>query len=151
MMRVGVSVLTVALGVLGGAVAAQQDGDAAHETEDRLTIDTAPAQAQLNLVCRFAVECYEDEVCAETSFGAALTGDAGGMDAMSMVVQAELKSDAATVELLGVRDAGAISLSGGPFEARHLLSVAADGAARYSVHYLEGPVVVSYLGRCEGE
>ncbi|MFZ5961745.1 hypothetical protein ACOXXX_02240 [Thalassococcus sp. BH17M4-6] len=119
--------------------------------QGQLTIDTAPAQVLIDRTCTFSTECYEAESCTDTGFDITLQGDAGGMDMQSMVLRTRLISDAGTVEMLGVQDSGAMSLSGGTFEARHLLTVNAEGAARYSVHYIDGPMVVTYLGTCEGE
>ena len=58
-------------------------------------------------------------------------------------------SDAETVDMTGTKQVKALSLTGGGFDARHLLSIAADGASRYTVHYADGPIVISYLGTCK--
>ena len=115
----------------------------------QLGIRQAPVQDEIALSCRFGIECLEAEGCVAGGLSATLDGRAGGMDAQSMTVQAELAFEAGAVEMLGVMDSGAMSLSGGPFEARHLLTRAPDGATRYTVHYTDGPMVVSYLGQCE--
>ena len=55
------------------------------------------------------------------------------------------------LSLVGAKDGGRLSLSGGDFDARHLLTISEAGDVRYTVHYAEGPMMVSYLGRCEAE
>lgn len=105
---------------------------------------TAPAHADwVTVQCDFATECYETEACdgSALSFrlsagesagevlmrspGETVSGRVGGSDATSLIWKAETES------------------------AAHLLSWGADGSARYSVHLLLGPEVVTYHGQCE--
>ena len=123
--------------------------DAHDDAAATLTLDTAPQQATIALSCRFTVECVEDQACTANGFGARLDGRAGGLDAQSMVAEVTLVHGIGAVELLGVREGTALSLAGGRFEARHLVTVTDTGDARYTIHYIEGPLMVSYLGRCE--
>ncbi len=117
----------------------------------QLTIETAPNQAQIELVCRFSKECFETEACSDTEFKTQLSGKAGGLTPADMVVEANLITDAETTTMLGLRSDKTYSLSGGLFDARHLLTIAASGAARYTVHLADGPMVITYHGKCEGQ
>jgi hypothetical protein len=147
------SILALALAITAAPGMAQDedhadhgDGDASAET---LTIETAPQQAEVALACRFAVECVEDEACTAAGFSADLRGTAGGLTQQSMVASLTMVTQNGATEFLGVREGTALSLAGGSFEARHLLTVTEAGAARYTLHYIDGPLMVSYLGRCE--
>ena len=112
------------------------------------TIRTAPVQIELNLQCVFASECFETESCSDTTFTFDLNGAAGGLAESDMVVQTQLTSEIGDAELLGVRSGKALSLAGGSFEAGHLLTIAEDGSARYTLHYADGPMTISYIGEC---
>lgn len=144
--------LVVAAGLATGAFGQDhEDHEDSGAPEQGYSLKDAPFHVQLTMECRFATECREDEPCAENGYGVTLNGDAGGLDEGAMVVSVVMSSETGDTEIVGVRDAGAMSLSGGSFDARHLLTVAPDGTARYTVHYSDGPQVVSYLGRCEAE
>ncbi|SPF81292.1 hypothetical protein [Pseudoprimorskyibacter insulae] len=138
----------VALSLTGSAVMAQEDDHSGEGEARQLTLDDAPVQSEVMMICRFGTECYEAEACAASGFEADLIGLSGGMSADALVVQAMFRSDAGNVELIGLRAPEAMSLSGGQLEARHLLTVANSGAARYTMHYADGPMVISYLGTC---
>ena len=114
-----------------------------------LTIENAPVQMEIALSCTFETECFESESCAASTYMFELNGRAGGLTDTEMVVQTELVSEIGDTRLIGARSGEAMSLAGGTFEARHLLTLAADGAARYTLHYAEGPMVISYLGECK--
>lgn len=118
------------------------------QNEGGFTIETAPVKSDVALSCQFQTECFDTELCAETAFAFDLTGRSGGLDTEMMVVGATLSSESGDIELLGVTQAGATSLSGGEFSARHLLTIAKNGQARYSVHYVDGPMMISYSGIC---
>lgn len=109
----------------------------------------APEQREIKLQCTFASECFEAESCAATTFTGELVGRAGGINNVDMVVQAEFITEIGDTLLLGARSGKAISLIGGDFDARHLLTIAADGGARYTLHYADGPMAISYFGVCE--
>lgn len=116
---------------------------------DRLTIGTAPVKTDIALVCNFTTECFDADTCTDAAFEPTLTGRAGGMSLQDMVAQVKFSSEAGDADLLGLRSDDAMSLSGGTFEARHLLTINKDGAARYTVHYADGPMAISYLGICK--
>ncbi len=115
---------------------------------DSLTLDNAPFRQDIKIACNFITECVEDEPCTDVEFTPDITGNAGGLTSDDLVVQSEMVTDAETIELLGVKSGKSYSLSGGTFAARHLLSITDNGATRYTVHYAEGPFVISYLGTC---
>jgi|TARA_R110002012_G_scaffold50466_4_gene130507 hypothetical protein len=124
------------------------DGHTDGAASENLTLETAPFRQEIAIACDFKTECVEDEPCTETEFTPQITGIAGGLTPDDLVVQSTMVTDAETVELLGVKSGMALSLSGGTFAARHLLSITETGAARYTVHYADGPFVISYLGTC---
>ena len=113
-----------------------------------IALDDAPFKQTIAIACDFKTECVEDEPCTETEFKPTIEGIAGGLSAQELVVQSQMVTDAETVELLGVKSGAGYSLSGGSFSDRHLLTIAEGGATRYTVHYADGPFVISYLGTC---
>ena len=145
--------LIFSLALMACAPALAQVSDAVDDHDDgavaeSLTLDTAPFRQEVAISCDFKTECVEDEPCTETEFKPQITGIAGGLTPDDLVVQSTMTTDAETVELLGVKSGKALSLSGGSFAARHLLSITETGATRYTVHYADGPFVISYLGTC---
>ena len=114
----------------------------------KITATTAALAALLALPlaaqttqCTFTTECFESEICTDTSFSMAIEQTEG---------KTALVSDAETVTAsVGGSDTVRVYV-GVTDSAFHLMSRAADGTARYSTHLYEGPMVVSYLGNCEG-
>lgn len=106
-------------------------------------------EAQVYMDCEFATECYEAEGCQEAVFAATLVGRASGDEMIDMAAEIEMRSDNGDVMLAGTLSNGALGLYGGAGLGRHMLSVSADGAARYTVHLANGPQAVTYLGTCE--
>ncbi|MFD1344257.1 hypothetical protein [Litorisediminicola beolgyonensis] len=119
------------------------------EDDPGMRLEDAPVQRRIALLCRFGTECYEAETCQSTDFELTVEGRAGGSDETALMAGATLGSVAGDVEALGAFAEGVLSLTGGDLDGRHLLTVTGD-AARYSVHYSDGPMVISYLGACEG-
>jgi len=113
------------------------------------TLQNAPVKREIALQCAFENECFEAESCADTTLTFELKGRAGGLTATDMAVEVAMVSEIGDATLIGVRSGRAMSLSGGAFDARHLLTIAQDGAARYTLHYADGPMVITYLGACE--
>ena len=102
-----------------------------------------PALAAAEHACRFDTECVDTEPCAPSGFEATLSGEAGTM-AM------RLASEAGTVPgTLSVTPGGATFFLGLAERAVHLLTLAGDGGARYSVHLPDVPMAVTYVGTCE--
>lgn len=112
------------------------------------TLETAPVKLDVELSCVFETECLEADTCNDTTFSFDLIGKAGGLTDVDMVVQAEIVSEIGDTVVLGARSGTAMSLAGGTFDARHLLTIAAGGDARYTLHYSDGPMAISYLGAC---
>ena len=93
--------------------------------------------------CDMMLECLEAEPCAETRFPFAV--EQGGVTEFALV------SDAGTVPGSGRQpETGGLLFHAEEAGAVHLLSVAQDGAARYSVHLMEGPMAITYHGHCGG-
>ena len=121
----------------------------AQEDDGSYTLQNAPVKREIALMCRFESECFEAESCAETTLSFDLKGRAGGLTATDMAVEVAMVSEIIDATLIGVHSGSAMSLSGGAFDARHLLTIAEGGAARYTLHYADGPMAISYLGACE--
>lgn len=106
----------------------------------------APALAQwVTVSCNFETECYEAEACDASALNFSLSaGNALGTVVMrsagETVVGAASGSDVSSLLWTAETEAAA-----------HLLSWGADGTARYSVHLLMGPEVVTYHGQCEAQ
>ena len=115
---------------------------------EMMGINEMPVQRAINLFCRFETECVEDEACAASAFEVALTGRAGGLEEAQMAAAVTVSTLSSTDESLGAFDNGVLSIAGGSIDARFLLTVTGDGA-RYTQHYGDGPMVISYLGACE--
>jgi len=130
----------IALAVCSPAFAKDEDGS--------YTLQNAPVQSEISMLCAYENECLDAEACNNTTFSFELKGHADGLNDVDMVVQAELISEIGDTILLGARSGEAMSLSGGTFDARHLLTIANNGNARYTLHYSDGPMAISYLGAC---
>ncbi|AXX97854.1 hypothetical protein [Profundibacter amoris] len=94
--------------------------------------------------CHFATECFESEPCTDTGFGFVVNHD----DTLGFVIQTDAENIGGLVFDNGFPDETS-TLIGATDTAYHMLTIAPDGAARYSVQ-MQGPVVVSYSGQCEG-
>lgn len=130
----------IALTVCSPAFANNEDGS--------YTLQNAPVQPEIAMLCAFENKCLDAEACNNTTFSLELKGRAGGLNDVDVVVQAELISEIGDTILPGARSGEAMSLSGGIFDARHLLTIENDGYARYTMHYSDGPIAISYLGAC---
>lgn len=101
----------------------------------------SPSLASSPLHCNFTTECFESEACSGTAFSLELN---------EADEQHTLTSDAETVPVDVDRSDALVLVSGGTDSAFHLMTVGADGTARYSTHIFGGPLMVNYLGTCEG-
>lgn len=106
----------------------------------------APAHAQhVEVQCVFTTECFEAESCDEANFTISLSkGDAEG--------QAILRGPAENIsgQVQGHDATSLVWIAQTPSSAQ-LLSWGADGAARYTLHLIDGPAVITYLGICEAK
>lgn len=94
-------------------------------------------------VCRFDLECFEDEPCAGTSLSFEVTQNPEKPAQMQMVTDAE------TLQGVGFRREGPRHVVFFGDTAAHLLTIYANGTARYSAH-MEGVLAITYHGTCEG-
>ena len=105
-----------------------------------LVLWLSPVSA-LAMECTFTTECFESETCSESAFTVAIEEK----DGATLLV-----SDAETITAsVGGSDTVRIYV-GVTDSAFHIMSRAADGVARYSTHLYDGPMMVNYLGNCEG-
>ncbi len=94
--------------------------------------------------CTFTTECFETEACTETEFTLNIESASEDTD------NARITSDAETISgTIAMPAADGILFQGSNAAGAHLLTAAPDGAARYSVQYFEGPMVITYHGTCE--
>lgn len=105
-------------------------------TAGLIALTATPALA--GTTCTFALECYEAEACAESTFTLDVT-ETGFSSLFGDMEILNQDSDAYSATYYAM----------GP-GARYLLSTAPDGGARFTVHTV-GPQVVSYLGQCREE
>ena len=123
---------TVALVAAGGSAVAQAAGPV--------------------LQCRFDVECLAPDGCSDTDFAAELSINA---DLAEGTPDARLTSVSETVDLtlyanvFGDVTGASATFAGQGKGAFHTLAREPDGAAVYTVTMESGPMVVTYLGRCE--
>ena len=98
------------------------------------------ASAAFAETCSFTTECFDGDGCAETAFDLEIARDGGAVTLVSdaeTIAVSQGGSDAVRV-FVGVTESGF-----------HLLTHASEGAARYSVHLFEGPLMINYLGQCQ--
>ena len=130
--------LILPLALIGSATAAQT-----------LSLETAPAQQTFEKNCQMLSECYDTDGCADTTYSMKLEGRAGGLTADDMVLAATLTDDSETIEMLGTLTSSATLLSDVGTNARRILTISPDGQARFTVHFIDGPVSITYAGICE--
>ncbi|MFB2532564.1 hypothetical protein ACEYYB_01915 [Paracoccus sp. p4-l81] len=99
-----------------------------------------PAQI---LDCAFATECLDGD-CAASGYALTLNVT----DAPDAVT-AELRDDAETAQLRGQRHGGALALDAGTTLPARLVSIGADGAARYTTHLTDPVMSITYVGHCK--
>lgn len=99
----------------------------------------------VTVACSFETECYETEACDGAAFSFRLSaGEAAG--------EVLMRSPSETITgRTGGSGETALIWSPDTESAAHLLNWGVDGTARYSVHLLLGPEVVTYHGLCEAQ
>lgn len=115
---------------------------------DTADIASAPVQAEVALNCTFTTECFDLEGCSDTNFAVSLMGRAGGVTTDDMIVAAELTTDAETYAMIGTHAGEVYSLTG-PSDYGHGMLTVSGADARFTVHYTDGPLSISYGGVCE--
>jgi hypothetical protein len=93
--------------------------------------------------CMFNSECIEGEACEVTNYMVIVYENNAAPFTMESV------SETITGEFIEDRGGdGNSTLFGTSTGAAHLLTIAPNGDARYSVQ-MDGPMIISYLGNCE--
>jgi hypothetical protein len=99
--------------------------------------------AALAVECDFERECFEAEACTDSNFSASFITDVESG-------HAQLVSDSQTIEGdVSLAESGATYFFAPTASAIHLLTIGTDHTARYTVHMTKGPLVATYLGKCE--
>jgi len=140
--------LSVPLLCLAASFATAEENAKAPHSDVLLNL---PHNVDVNLACRFTIECFDTEGCSDTQFDTSLTGHAGGKTPENMIAIAEFVTDAETLPMVGARDNGALQLAHRTEAAHHMITVATTGDTRYSVHLSDGPMMISYAGICTPE
>ena len=95
--------------------------------------------------CHFTTECFESEPCSDTDFGFVVNHN----DDVGFIIQTDAENiDGLVFDNRFPEETS--TLIGQTETAYHMLTIAPDGTARYSLH-MQGPMVVSYMGQCEVE
>ncbi len=102
----------------------------------------APAAA-LDLLCQFETECFEAEACDEAAFELAVAAG----EAPDTARLGSIADD--TLGALSTAESGAQTVVARTASSLQILTIGADGTARYTLHLTDGPAMVSYLGQCE--
>lgn len=104
-----------------------------------------PAQAAVELECRFTTECYESEICEQTDYTIRFVQPDGSLaltqidtDASSEIGMTRRNADGSVSIHAHSDSASMLSVVGAGLEARHV----------YLIH--EGPQLVTYHGTCTG-
>jgi len=92
--------------------------------------------------CQFTQECIEGEDCAKTNYAVQITADPARENGLILNTPSE------ELQGTGIRKDGPGHVIFPGETAMHLITSAADGAARYTIH-MQGPMVISYQGTCE--
>ena len=112
-----------------------------------------PVGAMAGMTCTFATECLEGEECMESGFGlsveTALTPGTivaeGGFPKGDVIV-----TDSETIAITWTGSGPALGAFGSSDAGFFMLSVAPDGAARYTAHLPAAEFGLTYIGGCEG-
>ncbi len=98
----------------------------------------APLWAE-GIACTFTTECFEADACTEANFAAEVA-----------VENERISTEFGDLTIVAVKRTPAnLTLFATGDGAEYLLSVTPQ-AARLTTHANEGPMVISYLGTCEG-
>ena len=107
-----------------------------------LALIAAEPAAALDTACHFTTECLEAEPCAEADFELEITsGDRDG----AVVLSQDMGT--AEGEMTLAENGAALIAARSPVNLQ-IVTVGADGESRYSLHFADGPLTVSYLGTC---
>ncbi|MEL7461691.1 MAG: hypothetical protein AAFX59_00490 [Pseudomonadota bacterium] len=113
----------------------------------------APGAALAGMACSFQTECLSGEACADSGYTVTVeTALRPGSLAMEggLPTDDSIVTDAETIAITWSGVGAALAATGRTGSAMHLLTVAPDGAALYSVHLPAAEIAITYLGTCEG-
>ena len=99
----------------------------------------AATPALANFTCAFTTECYEAENCQSTSFDLAVD-----------LAAKSISTDFGDLTIVAVKETGALTTLFATGDGAEYLLSATQNAARLSSHANDGPLVITYLGRCDG-
>ncbi|MEL6242577.1 MAG: hypothetical protein AAFV87_02795 [Pseudomonadota bacterium] len=105
-----------------------------------------PCVVSATTYCSFEQECFEADACGDAAFLFEYTDNANGARLQQGVTASTEFGDLGGYVMR--RDETSVSYAFEGPGAMYFLTVE-DAVARLSVH-MEGPIVVTYLGRCEG-
>ena len=105
-----------------------------------------PGMVSATTYCSFEQECFEADACGDAGFLFEYIDNANGARLQQGVTASTEFGDLGGYVLR--RDESSVSYAFEGPGAMYFLTVE-NAAARLSVH-MEGPMVVTYLGRCEG-
>ncbi|WBU59344.1 hypothetical protein [Paracoccus albus] len=106
----------------------------------------APDATSTALACTFTTECVDNE-CADSGYEGQLTVITDGAG----LAEAEWADPSETVAMSAILENGttlATSTESGPAKQR-LLTVLADGQARFTTHLTDPLMAITYVGQCE--
>ncbi|MEL7104613.1 MAG: hypothetical protein AAGM21_01730 [Pseudomonadota bacterium] len=113
----------------------------------------APGAALAGMACTFPTECMSGEACTDSGYSVTVdTALAPGSLAMEggFPTADTIVTDAETIPITWSGVGAALAATGRTGLAMHLLTVAPDGTALYSVHLPAAEIAITYLGSCKG-
>lgn len=112
-------------------------------TQTATTTAAQTAAAERAMTCGFTLECPDTAACRETAHAITVNEK----HAMAQIFQ--IVTDTETMTGRGYAlETGGFLFQGGNANGAHLLTVAPQGSARYSVHLCKEPMAISYHGQC---
>ncbi len=101
------------------------------------------AAAERAMTCGFTLECAQTAACGETAYAITVVQKHAAAQIFQIVTDTE------TLTGRGYAlETGGFLFQGGNANGAHLLTVAPQGSARYSVHFFKEPMAISYHGQC---
>lgn len=113
----------------------------------------APSVALAAMTCTFPTECMVGEACSDSGYSISVETDlAPGSLAMEggFPTDDTIVTDAETIAVSWNSAGAALIATGTTGSASHMLSLAPEGAALYSVHLPAAELAIVYTGTCEG-
>ncbi len=104
---------------------------------------TQTAAGERTMTCGFTRECPETAACGATAYAITIEEKHAAAQIFQIVTDAETMTGRGYA-----LETGGFLFQGGNANGAHLLTVAPQGSARYSVHFFKEPMAISYHGRC---